>query len=449
MTKIEKNVLSRIEKNRGILFFMIISLIGFFARYVGFEFISGDMKYCLMVWFDRIKDGGSLASLKSQVGNYNILYQTLIALMTYLKGNSVHLYKLLSIIFDYLLAFGTAKFVCLFYDNKNYEFRFNVVYTIILMLPTVVFNSGYWGQCDSIYCFFLLMMMYYFYKEKYTLGFVFFGISLGFKFQAAFLLPFMICYYFYKKRFSILNFLLSVAVFWSTGIVGYLYGRNLLEPFKIYMTQSGTYKDMYKNALSFWALVCKQITYNWEQLHICAMLLTLAICGLALYVIMSGKMKMDTPERFLGVAAFTLWSLLLFLPEMHERYTYMLDIILIMMAFLNKRYIKYAIPSVLLSCMTYGRYLFFIADFGVWPSAVYLALWGFFTYEFVKNNKIVSAKTAINSSVSTEQSEESGKRKMIKGSVEPAAEDGKDTDVHNQIETDITSEQTAELSEGN
>lgn len=68
MTKIEKNVLSRIEKNRGILFFMIISLIGFFARYVGFEFISGDMKYCLMVWFDKIKDGGSLASLKSQVG---------------------------------------------------------------------------------------------------------------------------------------------------------------------------------------------------------------------------------------------------------------------------------------------------------------------------------------------------------------------------------------------
>ena len=240
-----------------------------------------------------------------------------------------------------------------------------------------------------------------------------------------------------------------MAVFWSTGIVGYLYGRNLLEPFKIYMTQSGTYKDMYKNALSFWALVCKQITYNWEQLHICAMLLTLAICGLALYVIMSGKMKMDTPERFLGVAAFTLWSLLLFLPEMHERYTYMLDIILIMMAFLNKRYIKYAIPSVLLSCMTYGRYLFFIADFGVWPSAVYLALWGFFTYEFVKNNKIVSAKTAINSSVSTEQSEESEKRKMIKGSVEPAAEDGKETDVHNQIETDITSEQTTELSEGN
>ena len=38
---------------------------------------------------------------------------------------------------------------------------------------------------------------------------------------------------------------------------------------------------------------------------------------------------------------------------------------------------------------------------------------------------------------------------MIKGSVEPAAEDGKDTDVHNQIETDITSEQTAELSECN
>ena len=421
MTKTEKNVLLWIERNRGILFFIIISLIGFFARYSGFELLSGDMKNCLIVWFDKIKQGGSIASLSRQVGNYNILYQTLIALMTYIEANSVHLYKLLSVVFDYALAFAAAKCVCAFFDNKNYEFRFNTVYTVVLMLPTVVFNSGFWGQCDSIYCFFLVLTMYYLYREKYILAFVYYGISLGFKLQAAFLLPFLICYYFYKKRFSILNFVLSVAVFWSTGIVGFLYGRNMLEPFKIYMSQSGTYKDMFKNSLSLWVLVNKASTSNWEQLHIFAMMLTLTICGLALYVVMSGKIKMDTPERYLGVAAFTFWALLLFLPEMHERYTYMLDIILIMMAFLNKKYIKFAAVSVVLSCMTYGRYLFYLGDIGKWPSAVYLVLFGWFTYQFVRDNSVSRKEQTekhSGQSDTTESEQPAEERPMFEQSVE-------------------------------
>ena len=91
MNKIERKAIHFLEKNRGILFFAIISLLGFYIRFVGFDYISGDMKFCLIRWFDRIKQGGGLASLKDQVGNYNILYQTLIALMTYLKVNCVYL----------------------------------------------------------------------------------------------------------------------------------------------------------------------------------------------------------------------------------------------------------------------------------------------------------------------------------------------------------------------
>lgn len=393
MNKIEKKAVRFLEKNRGILFFAIISLLGFYIRFVGFDYISGDMKFCLIRWFDRIKQGGGLASLKAQVGNYNILYQTLIALMTYLKVNCVYLYKALSIIFDYFLAFTAAEFISYIYGSKRFCMKFNLVYTVVLMLPTVVLNSGFWGQCDSIYCFFLLLTLYYLYKEKYTLAFVFFGLSLGFKFQAAFLVPFIVIFYFYKKKFSILNFFVSFGVFLSTGIVGYLYGRSLAEPIAIYLNQSGTYKDMYKNIYSFWALVCSNGKTNWEYLHIFAMILTLTLCGLALYTVMSGRIKLDSPERFLATAAWILWTLVLFLPEMHERYTYMLDILLIMCVFLSGKYLKYAFVSAILSTMTYGRYLFSLGSFEAFYAAVYVGFWVLFTYEFLRDNLVQRAKS--------------------------------------------------------
>ncbi len=44
-------------------------------------------------------------------------------------------------------------------------------------------------------------------------------------------------------------------VFWLSGIVGYLYGRNPLAPFTIYAAQTGEYKRMYMNMPSFWMVL--------------------------------------------------------------------------------------------------------------------------------------------------------------------------------------------------
>lgn len=386
MNKIEGNVIRFAEKNRAVLFFGIISLLAFYIRFAGFDYVSGDMSAFLIPWFNQIRDGGGIVSLKSQIGNYNILYQTLIAFLTYFKIDCVWLYKLLSVVFDYLLAFFAADFVGEMCGFKRFTFKHNLVYTVILMLPTVFLNSGFWGQCDSIYCFFLLMTLYRFYKEKYISAFVFFGLALGCKFQAAFLAPFIVIYYFYKKRFTILGFFLSFTVFLSTGIFGYIFGRSLVEPIQIYLTQSGTYKDMYKNVYSFWCLVAKQGETNWEYLHTAAMVLTLTICGLALYTVMSGIIKINTAEKFLGVAAWSFWALVYFLPEMHERYTYMVDILLVLLTFVSRKYLKYALLSCTLSTMTYGRYLFGMGTFEIWFSALYLAAFVWFAYEFLRDN---------------------------------------------------------------
>ena len=59
--------------------------------------------------FETIKNGGGLTALNEQVGDYGLLYQTIIALFTYVDANPVYLYKSFSVIFDFLLALSIAS----------------------------------------------------------------------------------------------------------------------------------------------------------------------------------------------------------------------------------------------------------------------------------------------------------------------------------------------------
>ncbi len=90
---------------------------------------------------------------------------------------------------------------------------------------------------------------------------------------------------------------------------------------------------------------------------------------------MLGKVRIDTGEAFIKTAAVFLWTCILFLPAMHERYTYPLDILLILLVFLDRRYWKYAAVSVLLSLMTYGNYLFGSGSVNQWNGVIYVVTW--------------------------------------------------------------------------
>ena len=154
MTKAEEKIMNIITKYRGIMFFLIISVLGAWIRFQGRTLISGDMSFYLLPWYDQMTEQGFF-TLKNQVGEYNILYQELMALMTYIPWKPMYMIKVLSIAFDYLLAFAVADFACKIKREKRDSAIFQAVYAIVLLLPPVVLNSAYWGQCDSIFSFFV------------------------------------------------------------------------------------------------------------------------------------------------------------------------------------------------------------------------------------------------------------------------------------------------------
>lgn len=383
ITRAEKKLIEYIEKKKHILFFIVVTVLGIYVRYAGRKMDSGDMVACLIPWLDIYKQQGHLKVLKEQIGDYNVLYQTCLAFMSYFKMNSKYIIKLFSCIFEYLLAFSSAWMLSGVLKKKKFGCFFNIVYTTILFLPTVVLNGAYWGQCDAIYSFFIVMALFYLWKEKYLAAFIFLGIAFGFKFQAVFIIPFIICYYFYKKKFSALMFLVSVLVFWATGIVAFINGRPIMEPFKIYAQQTSTYQSMYLNVSSVWVLLGN----DYSNLKTFSVILTIILCGIGLYVILHKLKKMDTIEQYFNTVVWFFWLCILFLPAMHERYTFTLEILLVYLCFINTKYIKYAITSVTLSIIAYGAYLFGNGGLDKWFVIVYLAAFFHYTYTIVEQDK--------------------------------------------------------------
>lgn len=104
MFNIEKKLINHLEKYLIYYFLFFISICGLVIRYLGRGFISGDMQIYLVPWWNKIAELGT-DSISTQVGDYNIPYQFLIYLMQKISPfRAVVSYKILSCIFDYILA---------------------------------------------------------------------------------------------------------------------------------------------------------------------------------------------------------------------------------------------------------------------------------------------------------------------------------------------------------
>lgn len=384
--QIERQSIDFLIAHQDGFFFCAITLIALVARFFFLNFISKDMSRFLLPWFDEISSKGGWSALSEQVGDYNVFYQFIIAMFTYLPTQlsflkPLYLYKYLSIIFDVLLAYAAGKLVAQL-KQTNKVFWFNVTYTIVIMLPTVAMNSAMWGQCDSIFTFFLILSVQALIQKRDTAAFMLYGAAFMFKFQAVFLLPFYLFVYIYTRRFSVMQFFLSLLILWSSGLPAYLNGRSLLTPIVLYLRQSTRYLSMYMNVVSIWRLVGD----NFKFLGVYAFMFTVTLFGLGLYALLKGYVKLDTPEQHLAVACWTLWTCVLFLPAMHERYPYPRDILLVLLAILNRKYVKFAIPEICFVMITYGFYFYGGYEVNIWHTLISLGLWTWFTADLLKSS---------------------------------------------------------------
>ncbi|MDD5935358.1 MAG: hypothetical protein PUC65_07355 [Clostridiales bacterium] len=355
----ERDFLSWVTKHLNVITFLAITFFGLVLRYMLRNQTSGDLELCLLPWFDKINDNDFRTNLLTQVGNYNLLYQLFISILTYIPLRPILSYKLLSCIFDFLLALIVMKFVYILQtkeSNVKKEKATEVAlfaYAAIVFCPIVFLNSAAWGQCDSIYVFFIVFSLYQLYQERYAKAFILLGLSFAFKLQMVFILPFYCFIYLVKKDFSILYFFLIPLTHLVTAIPNLLAGRSVLDLLKIYYHQTNTFRKITMNYPGFWSIT----NANYDNFSRPAIVITIVILGLLMYYFMKKKVTL-TGDHMLYIAFLLTFACILFLPAMHERYGYLYEILAFILVFRYRKTLPLLIGLVLITIRTYSHYLF-------------------------------------------------------------------------------------------
>ena len=337
----------------SIVFATILSL---YVRYIMRDKADGDLVWFLIPWYEQIQQNGGLLSLHSQVGDYGIPYQTIIALLTYIPIPAVYAYKLVSVLFDYLLGFGVGCLVFVL-SNKN-KTKGTLAYILTIYLPCVCFNSAMWGQCDSIFTTFCVFSLLFLVKEKYVVSFLFYGAALAFKLQAVFFLPFLLFIYVYEKRFSILHFLCVFPSILFLNMGGLIYGRTLSTIIQIYVNQTNTYQKMSMNYPSFWNLFVENMTETgYPFLKPFAVGLTVTVL-LILMIWLFYEDRSLSRVSILNLAFIMAYTCVLFLPSMHDRYDYPYLVLAAALVILAPKTLPGFATLVCIGMSTYGNFLF-------------------------------------------------------------------------------------------
>lgn len=89
MYSIERTAFCWIERHFSLLYLAVITFLALAIRLAGFPFLSLAMNNFLIPWFGIIQKSG----LHERVGDYKLLYQTIIYVMTFISLPAIWQYK--------------------------------------------------------------------------------------------------------------------------------------------------------------------------------------------------------------------------------------------------------------------------------------------------------------------------------------------------------------------
>lgn len=150
--------------------------------------------------------------------------------------------------------------------------------------------------------------------------------------------------------------LIMISSMYVLCIPGFIFGRNLLEPFEIYLFQT-TYENLYRDFPSFWSLVAPSNSYTYSLFKTISVLATIVALAGGLIYIYYKKINISK-INLVYLSIWICYTCIIFLPDMHERYAYVIDILLLLAFFCNNKLKFFAIISILVSLSRYSIYLF-------------------------------------------------------------------------------------------
>ncbi|NGO10728.1 DUF2029 domain-containing protein [Streptomyces sp. HC44] len=318
------------------------------ARVAMFDHESTDFKFFVKGWYEFISTHGGFGALKYNFADYNVPYLYLIAALTYLPIPALIGIKVISVVFDLILAYFTYRIVALRHTGRRLP---ALAALLVLCLPTVATNSGMWGQADSLYAAFGLGGVYFLLRRRPWPAGVFFGLSLAFKLQAVFLFPLLLVLAW--KRWIPWRVLPAVpGVVLLLDVPALLVGAPIGRLLSVYADQTSAYPALSMLAPSIYQFL--PASADAEVIRPIGIAVTgLVILGLCLGVRLSRVRLTTTKVVLMGAASAVLVPFLL--PSMHERYFYLAEVLTVIAAFYLPRRLWYV--PVLVQVASFRAYL--------------------------------------------------------------------------------------------
>ena len=340
-----------LKKPAPIVIAVMLTALALVLRALVFGYETLDYQNFLTRWVDFFRQRGGWRALSEPVGNYNIPYLYFMALFSYSSVKDLYLIKLLSTVFDVLLAYSAMRLVSRW--QKSAGLRLGCFFTVLLW-PTVFLNSAVWAQCDSIYVALALLGIDFALDERPELAMTCMALSFGFKLQAVFILP--VCAVLWMQgKFKWYHFLVFPAVYVLLVLPAVIIGRPFMDTLLLYFGQTGSIgTGLNYNSPSVFALIRDVADTDAAAKAgiVGAFAYMLAVLG----VCFIGRRRLGDQAVF-AAAVLLAVGIPFLLPHMHDRYFYAADILTLALAFAFPVYFPTALLTEFASLLGYHAYL--------------------------------------------------------------------------------------------
>ena len=334
----------------------------FLFRALCLDYAGADYNSFLSHWYLFFKENGGFAAVAQAVGDYNVPYLYFMAFISYLPTPDLYLIKLFSILFDVALAWGCLRLVRSLTGERQESIAPLTAFAAALLLPTVVLNGSYWGQCDVIYGALAVHAVAQLLEGKNKTSVALMGLAFSFKLQAVFILPLWGVLWLAKKvKFRELwvfplNYVIVI-------IPAVLLGKPLSETLLVYFSQVGEYPRLVLNAPSVFQFFPYDMTSAASNssplLSALSAAGVAAAAGVVLFLLFLGFWLRDRLDRrtCFAVAVVLVIAVPFLLPRMHERYFFLADVLTLCWACSDARRIPTAVLVEASSAMSYRLFL--------------------------------------------------------------------------------------------
>jgi Gpi18-like mannosyltransferase len=300
-------------------------------------------------WIDALRNGSS-SGLSLPIGDSNAPHMYLLYVFSKIRYPDLLTMKIASMCFDIMLAYFAMKLALLCSKKESVGLA---AFILILFAPTVLLNSSFWGQCDSIYASFSLAGLYFGLKKNSKACFALAGLAVSFKLQAAILLP---AYFalILGRRIKLRDCWAFFGTFVFMHLPAVAAGRGIAEILESYIGLISMEGQSWLNAASIWTFVQN---VDMRPFNTAGVIIALLFTATLLFFCYKCRYKISSHFDCISLAFLFSLTLPFLLPNMRERSYYLADVLSIMLFLCKRKFWWVPIATIFCSVQLYANYL--------------------------------------------------------------------------------------------